>query len=118
MQVINSSRIGIAQGSVDLFSDFEEGAEMWTGEGSRARSQWIAFDQKFAVPPMVHVSLTLWDMDSAHNVRADLAAENISCQRRSKIRPRGGAKLGHFGFTRDAGDERRPVSRALHVAGG
>ena len=40
------------------------------------------------------------------------------CQRRSKIRPRGGAKLGHFGFTRDAGDERRPVSRALHVAGG
>jgi hypothetical protein len=78
MQVINSSRIGVAQGSVDLFSDFEEGGEMWTGEGSRARRQWIAFDQKFAVPPMVHVSLTLWDMDSAHNVRADLAAENIS----------------------------------------
>ncbi|MBO6882899.1 MAG: H-type lectin domain-containing protein [Marivita sp.] len=78
MQVINSSRIGIAQGSVDLFSDFEEGGEMWTGEGSRARSQWIAFDQRFAAPPVVHVSLTLWDMDSAHNVRADLAAENIS----------------------------------------
>ena len=44
--------------------------------------------------------------------------EEGRCQRRSKIRPRGGAKLGHFGFTRDAGDERRPVSRALHVAGG
>ena len=78
MQIIKSSRIGIAQGSVDLFSDFEEGGEMWTGEGSRARSRWIAFDQHFAAPPMVHVSLTLWDMDSAHNVRADLAAENVS----------------------------------------
>jgi len=40
------------------------------------------------------------------------------CQRRSKIGPRGGAKMGHFGFARDAGDGRRPVSRALHVAGG
>lgn len=78
MQVINSSRIGIAQGSVDLFSDFEEGGEMWTGEGSRARSRWIAFDTAYAQPPMVHVSLTLWDMDSAHNVRADLAAENVT----------------------------------------
>ena len=48
----------------------------------------------------------------------NMEGEYFSCQRRSKIRPRGGAKLGHFGFTRDAGDERRPVSRALHVAGG
>lgn len=40
------------------------------------------------------------------------------CQRRSKNGPRGGAKLGHFGFERDVGDGRRPVSRALHVAGG
>lgn len=44
-------------------------------------------------------------------------AEN-SCQRRSKIGPRGGAKLGHFGFARDVFGRRRPVSRALHVAGG
>ena len=40
------------------------------------------------------------------------------CQRRSKIGPRGGAKLGHFGFAREARGGRRPVSRALHVAGG
>ncbi|WP_083392792.1 helix-turn-helix domain-containing protein [Rhodobacter xanthinilyticus] len=40
------------------------------------------------------------------------------CQRRSKIGPRGGAKLGHFGFARDAADGRRPVSRALHIACG
>jgi RNA polymerase primary sigma factor len=42
----------------------------------------------------------------------------VACQRRSKIRPRGGAKLGQSGFERDAGDGRRPVSRAHHVAGG
>ena len=40
------------------------------------------------------------------------------CQRRSKIGPRGGAKLGHFGFAREARGGRRPVSRALDVAGG
>ena len=52
------------------------------------------------------------------SVLASLDRSATGCQRRSKIRPRGGAKLGHFGFTRDAGDERRPVSCALHVAGG
>ncbi|SHH49269.1 H-type lectin domain-containing protein [Marivita hallyeonensis] len=78
MQVIDSARVGIAQGSVDLFSDFEEGGEMWTGEGARSRSQWIAFERPFSLPPLVHVSLTLWDMDSAHNVRADISAEKVS----------------------------------------
>lgn len=78
MQIIQGSRLGIAQGSVDLFSDFEQGGEMWTGEGTRERRQRIHFDHPFAELPMVHVSLTLWDMDSAHNVRADLSAEDIS----------------------------------------
>jgi hypothetical protein len=78
MQIVNNTRVGIDQGSVDLFSDFEEGGEMWTGEGSRMRRSWVGFGQPFAVPPMVHVSLTLWDMDSAHNVRADLTSENVS----------------------------------------
>ena len=51
-------------------------------------------------------------------VAASPAAELESCQRRSKIGPRGGAKLGHFGFAGDARGGRRPVIRALHVAGG
>lgn len=45
-------------------------------------------------------------------------SRNSGCQRRSKFRPRGGAKLGHFGFARGGHVGRRPVSRALHVAGG
>lgn len=47
-----------------------------------------------------------------------LPRKRVVCQRRSKIGPLGGAKLGHFGFSRDAGDGRRPVSRALHIACG
>ena len=60
----------------------------------------------------------LWEVIPNGHKGPDHHAHIGVCQRRSKIRPRGGAKLGHFGFTRDAGDERRPVSRALHVAGG
>lgn len=78
MQIINSTRLGIAQGAVDLFSDFDTGGEMWVGEGARERRQWISFEQPFSAPPAVHVSLTLWDIDSTHNVRADLAAETVS----------------------------------------
>ena len=78
MQTFKSSRLGVAQGSVDLFSDFEQGGEMWTGQGPRERRQRVTFETPFATPPCVHVALSLWDMDSARNVRADLAAEHVS----------------------------------------
>lgn len=78
MHIINNARVGVAQGAVDLFSDFEEGGDMWTGTGARKRRQRVAFDTPYSVPPAVHVLLTLWDMHSAHNVRADLAAENVT----------------------------------------
>lgn len=78
MQIINSARVGVAQGAVDLFSDFDTGGDMWTGEGPRERRKSIVFDRPYSQAPMVHVSLTLWDMDSAHNVRADLAAERVT----------------------------------------
>jgi len=80
---------------------------------------------RFSPPVRPRYSLRgiLCDLPKEHHgalppVRAERVEHPANCQRRSKIRPRGGAKLGHFGFTRDAGDERRPVSRALHVAGG
>ena len=78
MKKIRNNLVGIDQGSHVLFEDYDVGGEMWTGEGSRERRQRIHFDHPFAELPMVHVSLTLWDMDSAHNVRADLSAEDIS----------------------------------------
>ncbi|MCL3881373.1 H-type lectin domain-containing protein [Marivita sp. GX14005] len=80
MQIINTARVGVLQGSVDLFSDFEEGGEMWTGQGTRTRVERVNFETPFSAPPMVHVSLSLWDMDSAHNVRADIGARNVSAE--------------------------------------
>ena len=36
------------------------------------------FGEAFKTPPAVHVSLSMWDMDSGTNVRADVGAENIT----------------------------------------
>lgn len=78
MKVFDSSRIGVAQGDLDLFSEFEQGGEMWTGNGPRERRRRIEFDQAFSEPPSVQVALTLWDMDNAHNQRVNISAQAIS----------------------------------------
>lgn len=70
--------IGIDQGEDVLFSDFEDGGDMWTGSGTRERRHKIRFSEKYKAVPAVHISLTLWDMDSATNARADVTAENIT----------------------------------------
>jgi hypothetical protein len=70
--------IGIDQGDNILFSDYEDGGDMWTGKGPRMRRKTLKFSKKFKTPPAVHVALSMWDMDSATNARADVSAENIS----------------------------------------
>jgi hypothetical protein len=69
--------IGIAQGDEDIFSDFEDGGPMWTGEGPRESRTRITFDQPFSSPPAVHVSMSLVDVHSGPNFRADVVAENV-----------------------------------------
>ncbi|RKT28148.1 H-type lectin domain-containing protein [Roseovarius halotolerans] len=78
MKYLTSQSIGVAQGDDVLFSDFEDGGEMWTGEGARERRKALLFREPFRGAPMVHVSLSMWDMDSATNARADVAAEKIT----------------------------------------
>ena len=78
MKKINSQSVGIAQGDDVLFEDFEDGGEMWTGTGHRERVKEITFREPFREPPAVHCSLTLWDVDAATNVRADVEAENVT----------------------------------------
>ena len=36
------------------------------------------FSEAFAAQPLVHVSLTMWDMGSDSNARADIRAENVT----------------------------------------
>lgn len=72
--------LGIQQGSTVLFSDFSHGGEMWTGEGPRESRTAMQFDAKFREPPVVHVSITMWDMDHQTNARADLVAETVTTE--------------------------------------
>ena len=78
MKKIRAASIGIAQGNDVVFEDFEDGGEMWAGTGHRERVKEITFREPFTAPPAVHCSLTLWDVDAATNVRADVEAENVT----------------------------------------
>ena len=78
MKEIPAGTIGIDQGDDVLFSDFEDGGEMWTGEGPRERRQSVTFVRPFRDPPSVFVALSMWDFDNATNARADVCAENVT----------------------------------------
>ena len=78
MKRLDSHLIGMDQGDNILFSDFEDGGDMWTGTGPRVRRKRVEFSQSFAQVPMVHCALSMWDMDSETNARADTGAENIT----------------------------------------
>jgi len=78
MKRFASSVTGIEQGSRVLFSDFADGGVMWTGQGPRESRHQISFDEAFAEPPTVMVSMGMWDMDQKHNSRADISAEAVT----------------------------------------
>lgn len=80
MQEISSGLIGIDQGDDVLFSDFEDGGEMWTGEGERERRRSLRFARPFHAPPSVFVSLSMWDFHHVVNARADVSAENVTTE--------------------------------------
>ena len=78
MKKIRSHVIGIDQGEHIMFSDYENNGRMWAGEGTRQRKKTIAFSEPFRAPPVVQVTMTLWDVDKDTNVRADVQAKNVS----------------------------------------
>lgn len=78
MKLFAASRVGVDQGIEEVFSDFANGGEMWTGYGARERRKPVRFSGTFRAPPLVQVSLSLWDMDQGANVRADIAAETVT----------------------------------------
>jgi len=80
MRVYTNQPIGIDQGEETLFSEYQEGGDMWTGHGPRLRRQTIHFERGFRAPPNVHISLSMWDIHHAANGRVDLGAENVTEQ--------------------------------------
>jgi hypothetical protein len=80
MKRLRNHLIGIDQGDVVLFSDFEHDGNMWTGDGPRQTRAHVRFSERFRVPPSVRVGLTMWDMSSEANARADVTAEDITVE--------------------------------------
>ena len=78
MRKLDSNVIGIDQGDVVLFSDFEHDGQMWTGEGPRNTRLAVAFGDRYHAPPNVYVSISMLDASNNGNSRYDVQAENIT----------------------------------------
>ena len=78
MKRLENHLIGIDQGDVILFSDFENDGEMWTGLGPRERRRRIAFSDTYQTAPSVQVSISMWDVDTKTPLRADVSADAVS----------------------------------------
>lgn len=80
MKRFSGHSIGVQQGETLLFSDYQDGGEMWTGTGPRDRRAPVVFDTPFKDAPVVQVAISLWDLDRNTNLRADIHAENITAE--------------------------------------
>lgn len=78
MKRLENHLIGIDQGSVLLFSDFEDGGAMWNGTGPRAVRRSVRFSEPFRSPPSVLLGLEMWDNDQGSNQRGDIGAEAVT----------------------------------------
>ena len=78
MKRFNSSSIGVDQGSTILFSDFEDGGKMWTGNGAREVRVAVVFAEPFRAAPAVMVGVSMWDLDQKTNQRSDISADRIT----------------------------------------
>ncbi|MBI1417794.1 MAG: hypothetical protein GC146_11275 [Limimaricola sp.] len=77
MKQLRNHLIGVDQGDLILFSDFEHDGLMWTGNGPRQSRSRVTFSQPFRNAPAVHLSLSMWDMSNTTNARVDLQAEEV-----------------------------------------
>lgn len=78
MKTFQTHPIAIDQGETVLFSDFADGGEMWTGEGTRERRTTVTFAQPFRSAPLVQIGISLWDVDTSSALRAEIKAEDIT----------------------------------------
>lgn len=75
---LRAQTIGIDQGAVLIFDDYEAGGAMWTGTGQRARRAEVRFATSYRTPPTVQVNLSMWDVHGSANQRGDLSAEEVT----------------------------------------
>lgn len=80
MKKLTSHCIGVDEGEIVLFSDFQDEGEMWTGRGPRERRRRVAFSEPYLSPPSVQCSLSMWDMDNGSNLRGELQTDKVTCE--------------------------------------
>jgi hypothetical protein len=80
MHLSISGPLGIEDGEIILFSDYEHDGPMWSGTGPREARRQVVFKAPFSVPPSVRVWLTMVDISNEGNVRMDVQAEAVNAQ--------------------------------------
>ncbi len=80
MKTFATHPIGIDQGEENLFSEFADGGEMWTGQGARERRAAVRFSHSFRSVPVVQIGISLWDVDTSTALRAEVKAEDITTE--------------------------------------
>ncbi len=78
MRKFGHHALAVDQGDVVLFSDFEDGGEMWTGEGPRLTRHGVRFAESYDAAPVVQASLSMWDISNGTNARADVSSDNVT----------------------------------------
>lgn len=78
MRNFSSHSIGIDEGDVVLFSDFEHNGLMWSGQDARSYREPVTFSGEFLTPPSVQVGMSMWDVSNMATARMDIRAENIT----------------------------------------
>lgn len=78
MRTFGYHAVGVDQGDLVLFSDFEDDGEMWTGEGPRLMRRTVRFAERYEAAPVVQVSLSMWDISNGANARADVTSEHVT----------------------------------------
>ncbi|MGR3485841.1 MAG: H-type lectin domain-containing protein [Paracoccaceae bacterium] len=77
MKRLQNHYIGVDQGDIVLFSDYDTDGEMWAGDGHRRREARVVFSQSYRAPPSVQASISMWDVGHGANLRADLTVHHI-----------------------------------------
>ena len=78
MKRIAAHTLGIDQGAVQMFSDFEDDGEMWVGTGPREARRTVTFAEPFRDVPVVHAVVAMIDIDAGSNHRADLSVGEVT----------------------------------------
>ena len=78
MNMITQFSLAIDSGTARIFDHIEDQGPMWAGTGKRWARQVVAFDNDFAVPPTVQLSIAMIDADSSRNLRLELFVEDVT----------------------------------------